>query len=72
MLELTTAAVEAFPTSTLPPSTLYPKNADTLDMMKAKKRLFMMLIHMNHGLNWCCNPAVRSSGVSTCPMTAVA
>lgn len=70
-LELTTAAVLAFPTSTEPPSTLYPKYDDTLAIMNAKNRLLMMLIHTNHSLKECCRPSVRSSGAMICPMYAV-
>ena len=27
-----------------------------------------ILIHINHELNWCCSPSVRSSGDRMCPM----
>ena len=40
--------------------------------MKAKNRLLMMLMYMNHGLKSYCRPMVRSSGLITCPMYAVA
>jgi hypothetical protein len=36
MLDVTTASVLALPTFTLPPSTVYPQKAGTLDMMNAK------------------------------------
>ena len=71
-LELTTAEVLAFPTSTEPPSTVYPQKLETLAMMKANAMLFIIDIQMNHGLKECCNPCVRSSGVMMCPMYAVA
>jgi hypothetical protein len=52
-LDVTTASVEALPTLTLPPSTVYPQNAGTLEMMKAKNWLLMILIHTNHGIKAC-------------------
>ena len=70
--EQTTASVLALPTFTEPPSTVYPIYEGTLEMMKAKKRLLMILIYTIHELNACCKPAVRSSGESTWPIYAVA
>ena len=70
-LEQTTASVDALPTSTEPPSTVYPKNELTEEMMKAKNRLLMILMYINQGLNDCCNPWVKSSGVKMWPLYAV-
>ena len=70
-LDVTTASVEALPTSTEPPSTVYPKNELTEEMIKAKNKLLIILIFMNQGLKECCNPSVKSSGVKMCPIYAV-
>ena len=71
-LLLTTDSVDDFPTSTEPPSAVYPKNDDTLAMMKAKNKLLMILIQTNHSLNEWRIPSVRSSGDMICPTYAVA
>ena len=49
--DATTAVVDALPTSTEPPSTLYPQYEATLVMMNANTSLFIIDIHTNHELN---------------------
>lgn len=56
ILLFTTAEVLALPTSTEPPSTVYPQYDDTLAMMYAKTILLIIDIHTNHGLKECCRP----------------
>lgn len=63
MLLETTALVDALPTSIDPPSTVYPKKDETLEMMNAKNSDFMTPIQKNQLSKSCCKPAVKSDAV---------